>query len=47
MSDEEMLYSKLNLLKRGTSFADILYTFGRYFLNIYVFIVDFNIILAK
>jgi hypothetical protein len=41
------MYQFLNLLHRGTAFSDILYTFGRYYSNVYIFVIDFNIILGN
>ena len=47
LSEEEQMFQMFNLLKRGTSFVEILYTFGRYYLQEYTFIVDFNILMAR
>jgi GTP:adenosylcobinamide-phosphate guanylyltransferase len=40
---EVRVFQLINLLTMGTSFTDIIYTFGRYYLNDYGWAVDFNI----
>lgn len=36
-------FTIINILNRALSFIDILYTFGRYYVTNYPFIIDFNI----
>lgn len=36
-----------NIISAASTFHQVIYIFGRYFVNKYVFIIDFNIILAK
>lgn len=43
---EGRVYQLLNLLHLGTSFSDIIYTFGRYYMDSFACVVDFNIILG-
>lgn len=40
------VYQLLNLMNLGTSFADIIYIFGRYYMNMFTCAIDFNIILG-
>jgi hypothetical protein len=40
---EVRVYQLINLLNMGSTFADIIYTFGRYYLNQYGWSVDFNV----
>lgn len=40
---EVRVYQLINLLNMGTSFTDIIYTFGRYYITEYGCAVDFNI----
>ena len=40
---EVRVYQLINLLTMGTSFTDIIYTFGRYYIQEYGCAVDFNI----
>jgi hypothetical protein len=40
------MYQLLNLINLGTSFVDIIYTFGRYYMNNFACAIDFNIILG-
>lgn len=40
------VYQLLNLINLGTSFADIIYTFGRYYMDTFSCVIDFNIILG-
>mgnify|MGYP003692101027 CR=1 FL=1 len=42
----DWIYYLLNLLTRGLSFVDVLFTFGRYYADKYPFFVDFNVILG-
>jgi hypothetical protein len=36
----------MNLIHLGTSFADIIYTFGRYYMDKFTCAIDFNIVLG-
>lgn len=40
------VYQLLNLINLGTSFADMIYTFGRYYLHRYGCAIDFNVSLG-
>jgi len=40
-------YTILNIIICGTSFADSILTFGRYYGKFNLFFIDFNIILAQ
>ena len=40
---EVRVYQLINLLNMGSTFADIIYTFGRYYLHQFGWAVDFNI----
>ena len=40
------VYQLLNVINIATSFSDIIYTFGRYYMEKFTFIIDFNIILG-
>jgi hypothetical protein len=35
------------LLRDGVQFVDILFIFGRYYPNVYDFVADFNLVVAK
>ena len=43
---EAKVYQLINLITLGTSFADIIYIFGRYYLDKFTCAIDFNIILG-
>ena len=42
----ERAYQLINLLNTATSFTDILYTFGRYYMQQYGCTIDFNIVMG-
>ena len=46
-NSEQQIYKLINLIRYGVEFVDVLFIFGRYYIDIYSFIADFNIILAK
>lgn len=43
---EAKVYQLLNLINLGTSFTEMIYTIGRYYVKEYEHVIDFNIVLA-
>ena len=43
---EARVYQLLNIISLATSFCDVIYTFGRYYLNKFGWEIDFNIVLG-
>lgn len=41
------MFQLMNLIHSATCFCDIIYTLGRYYVKMYPFVVDFNVVIGK